>query len=54
MIMLRCVLNLCVVSILLVHVANRRYLFENGDYDQFNLELMKLDWNGLFYGLANG
>ena len=32
--------------------SNRNYLFENGDYNQFNLELLDLDWNNLFDGLT--
>ena len=31
---------------------NRRYLLENGDYDQFNSDLMDLDWNELFCDLT--
>ena len=43
-----CVMNLCVVVIFLVATCNRRYLFENSEYDQFNSELMDLDSNELF------
>ena len=43
-----CVLNLCVVSVFLVHAIGDSYLFENGDYDQFNSELTELDWNVCF------
>ena len=34
------------------HIIGDIYLFENGDYDQFNSEVMDLDWNELFCDLA--
>jgi len=32
--------------------SNRKYLFGNGTYDQFNLDLISLDWNDMFNGLV--
>ena len=38
-----------------VHIptsSNRRYLFEKGNYQQFNSDLMNLDWDSMFNGLS--
>ena len=32
--------------------CNREYLYEEGDYNQFNRELIDLDWNAMFNGLT--
>ena len=39
------------VVIVLFHIIGDIYLFENVDYDQFNSELIDLDWNELFCDL---
>ena len=32
--------------------SGRKYLYEKGDYNQFNRELLDLDWNVMFNGLT--
>ena len=48
---------ICFEYVCSVHIptsSNRRYLYERGNYQQFNYELMNLDWDGLFSGLSGG
>lgn len=39
----------CIVNIPIL--TNRRYLFEHGNYQQFNIKLMNLDCSSMFNGL---
>ena len=46
---------ICFEYVCSVHIpttSNRRYLYERGNYQQFNYELINLDWDGLFSGLS--
>ena len=43
---------MCVVCMDIPISSNRKYSYEKGDYNQFNKELIDLDWNAMFNGLT--